>query len=547
MKRQILFFIIIIFHFNVFQLYSQISCGGSPLSFRKQLKSTLDIPLFNLPEVNHEALVNEDIGRDLAYQCESRIAKGFRVDISPGKNGLWEMLPDGGRLWRIRILSKGARAIHIMFDQYMLPEGAELFLYNKDRSQILGAFGWENNQNSGILAITPIRGEEIIIEYFEPADVSFNGILHIGNIGHNYKDNTLTDSDGFGDSEACNKDVNCEAAADWQFQKRSVCMIVFMKTDQNYYLCSGALINNARNNGVPYLLTANHCLPTYYEAQTAVYYFNYESPECNGPDGDLSQTISGSVIKATTYQLDFCLVQLSSAPPLSYKPYYSGWDITTKAPKKSVCIHHPLGDVKKIAFYNAAAITGDFIYLYDFDDSTHWYIEDWHYGITQGGSSGSPLYNEDHRIVGDLTGGSTIANCTSADAYFAKICRSWADYTSLARLQLKAWLDPDATGVTFIDGYEPTSTQVDKINSNYEYVRVYPNPSDGIISVELQHQFTSPVTLNIINLTGRVLLTSTISSMERISQLDLSGYYPGIYLLEVQSAGFLTTQKIILE
>jgi len=92
MKRQILFFIIIIFHFNVFQLYSQISCGGSQLSFRKQLKSTLDIPLFNLPEVNHEVLVNEDIGRNLAYQCESRIAKGFRVDISPGKNGLWEML-----------------------------------------------------------------------------------------------------------------------------------------------------------------------------------------------------------------------------------------------------------------------------------------------------------------------------------------------------------------------------------------------------------------------------------------------------------------------
>ena len=61
--------------------------------------------------------------------------------------------------------------------------------------------------------------------------------------------------------------------------------------------------------------------------------------KCYGPDGDLSQTISGSVIKATTYQLDFCLVQLSSAPPLSYNPYYSGWDITTNASKKSACIH----------------------------------------------------------------------------------------------------------------------------------------------------------------------------------------------------------------
>lgn len=547
MKRQILLFIIIIFHFKVFQLYSQLNCGGSPLSFREQLKSSLEIPLYNLPEFNNEALVNEDNESDLVYQCESRIAKGFRVDISPGNYGLWEILPDGGKLWRMRILSKGAGAIHIMFDQFILPEGAELFLYNNDKSQILGAFGWENNQTSGILAIAPIRGEEIMIEYFEPADVSFNGILHIGNIGHNYRYNSLTDADGFGDSEVCNKDVNCEAAADWQLQKRSVCMIVFQKSNGDYYLCSGALINNAKNNGIPYLLTANHCLPTYYEAQTAIYYFNYESPFCNGPDGDLSQTISGSTIRATTYQLDFCLVELSSAPPPSYKPYYSGWDITTEAPKKSVCIHHPLGDVKKIAFYNAVAITGDFIYLYDYNDNTHWYIEDWHYGITQGGASGSPLYNQDHRIVGDLTGGSTGGNCTSSDAFFAKICHSWADYTSLTRLQLKPWLDPDNTGVTFLDGYEPASTLVENINSNYGYVRVYPNPSDGIVSIEFQHQFTSPVALKIMNLTGRILLTGTVSSMERTNRLDLSGYSPGIYLLELQSAGFMTTRKIILE
>jgi len=107
------------------------------------------------------------------------------------------------------------------------------------------------------------------------------------------------------------------------------------------------------------------------------------------------------------------------------------------------------------------AVAGDFIYLYDYNDSTHWYIENWNNGITQGGFSGSPQYNQDHRIVGILTGGSTVANCTSADAYFAKISHCWADYSN-KRIQLKYWLDPDTTGITFLDGCEATSTGIKK-------------------------------------------------------------------------------------
>jgi lysyl endopeptidase len=538
---------VIISLLSFLQIYSQISYGGSLKSFDGYLKSADDVPVYSLPYVDGNALNMEDAENDLEYQCESRIARGLKVDISPYRDGIWETLPGNDRLWRIRIISRGAKAIHVLFDQFLLPPGAELFLYNEDRSQILGSFGWDNNNNSGILALAPVRGEEITIEYFEPANVPFNGLLHINSIGHNYKDNRLTSTTGFGDSEVCNKDINCDTGADWQLQKRSVCMIIFQVQNGDWYLCSGALINNARNDGTPYVLTANHCLPTYYEAQTAIYYFNYESPECNGPDGDLTQTVSGSVIKATTYQLDFCLTQLNSAPPLSYRPYFSGWDITTAAPRKSVCIHHPVGDVKKIAIYNDWAITGDFVYLYDYDDSTHWYIDDWDYGITQGGSSGSPLFNPDHRIVGDLTGGSTSGNCTASDAYFAQIYHSWADYTSLARLNLKAWLDPDKTGLTFLDGYDPESTGVEEPFRTSGMIHVYPNPSDGLINLESGGLITGPVTVKIMDLSGRILYSNPALSLDMVASLDLSGYPAGIYMLEVRSAGSLFTQKLILE
>jgi lysyl endopeptidase len=539
--------IVIISLLSFLQIYSQISYGGSPKSFFGYLKSADEIPVYSLPYVDGDALNMEDAENDLEYQCESRIARGLKVDISPERYGIWETLPGDDRLWRIRILSKGAKAIHVLFDKFLLPPGAELFLYNKDRSQILGSFGWDNNNNSGILAVAPVRGEEITIEYFEPVDVPFNGLLHINSIGHNYKDNRLTSTTGFGDSEVCNKDINCEAGADWQLQKRSVCMIVFQVQNGDWYLCSGALINNARNDGTPYVLTANHCIPTFYEAQTAIYYFNYESPECNGPDGDLTQTVSGSVIKATTYQLDFCLTQLNSAPPMSYRPYYSGWDVTTAAPRKSVCIHHPVGDVKKIAIFNDWAVTGDFVYLYDYDDSTHWYIDDWDYGITQGGSSGSPLYNPDHRIVGDLTGGSTSGNCTASDAYFAKICHSWADYTALARVNLKAWLDPDKTGITFLDGYDPESTGVEEQIKTYGMIHVYPNPSDGLINLESDYHMTGPIAVKIMDLSGRILYNNSALSPDMVASLDLSEYPAGIYILEMRSKGSLFTQKLILE
>lgn len=545
MRQSRFFLVMICFLYLMIDLQAQISEGGIPPSFQNNLKSWQEIPLFILPETDEEELRLEDFKTDPSGQCEYRIAKGFEVDLDPENSGIWEELNGGDRLWRIRIFSGGAKAIHVYFDQYIIPEGGKLFIYNKEKTDILGAFTYQNNKITGVLAVKPVRGEEITVEYFEPADVLFSGQLHIGDIGHNYRSTTLYNATGYGDSEKCNKDINCDMALCWQIEKRSVCMISFMKSNGNYYLCSGALINNARNDGKPYLLTANHCFPTYYEAQTAVFYFNYESPTCNGPDGDLSQSISGSEILATTYQLDFCLVKLSSSPPANYMPYYSGWDITTKAPTKSVCIHHPLGDVKKISFYNDVAVTGDFVYLYDFNDNTHWFIENWNNGITQGGSSGAPLYNQGHRIVGDLTGGSTVANCTSADAYFAKICHSWADYSN-KRTQLKYWLDPDTTGITFLDGYDPTSTGLINSPKYQSHFLISPNPTDGQIRIDFRLNET-PNSVRLYDLSGRLMQSWRVDGNTEGTQFDLTDFPSGMYIIEIQTSTSLNTQKLLLK
>lgn len=162
----------------------------------------------------------------------------------------------------------------------------------------------------------------------------------------------------------------------------------------------GALINTARYDGTPCFLTDNHCVPSSTKAESIIPYFNYESPTCKGEEGPKDQTVSGARIVATTYHLDFSLIELGEEPTPSYVPCYSGWDARDVPPASVVGIHHPEGDMKKISSYSRSPVTGDFTYLYDFDDNTHRYIPKWSTGITGAGSSGSPLFNEKKQIGG---------------------------------------------------------------------------------------------------------------------------------------------------
>ena len=90
--------------------------------------------------------------------------------------------------------------------------------------------------------------------------------------------------------------VNCDEGKDWQNQKHSVCKYSF-NDGQYSYLCSGALINNAKNDGTPYFLTANHCINTESEAGTVLAYFNYEDASCVVTSRYTPQTLSGASIR----------------------------------------------------------------------------------------------------------------------------------------------------------------------------------------------------------------------------------------------------------
>jgi V8-like Glu-specific endopeptidase len=167
----------------------------------------------------------------------------------------------------------------------------------------------------------------------------------------------------------------------------------------------------------------------------AVIYYNYERPSC-GSGSPPIQTVSGTTLKASNKTYDYRLVQVTPTIPTSYNHYLLGWNRTTTAPANTTCIHHPSGDVKKISFdYHAPTL------YYQF-----WRIAQWDLGVTEPGSSGSPLMNPSGQFIGQLYGGSSYC-ATPFDDIYGRLDLAWA--------KVKTYLDPTNSGATSIGGFDP--------------------------------------------------------------------------------------------
>jgi len=166
-------------------LSAQISQGGLPPSFKQTDKSALSkIEYIKMPYVDVEALRAEDVYNDQIKDQPWRFGKDMYVDYNPDNSGTWDVLEDGSRVWRLGITSKGALSINLTFNKYKLPDGAKLFIYTPDKSQVIGAFTSYNNQDDGYFATTLIQGESVIIEYYEPREVEFPGELNLWRVVH---------------------------------------------------------------------------------------------------------------------------------------------------------------------------------------------------------------------------------------------------------------------------------------------------------------------------------------------------------------------------
>ncbi|MCH7546873.1 MAG: proprotein convertase P-domain-containing protein, partial [Planctomycetes bacterium] len=417
--------------------------GLSPTTLLRQLNPIETVQTITTPVLDRQAIDREDIKRD-SSGLPPRFAIPQATFVSPQAGGTWERIDNDTWVWRLRIQCPDAHNIYLGFTRYQMPEGGQLFVYSTDGQQVIRAFTQADNEQHGQLWTPVVLTDDLTVEVTISAAQRDKLELELTTIGHGYR--------GFGTdplalSGSCNIDVICPEGDPWRNEIPSVAVI---STGTGTF-CTGFMVNNTARDRTPFFMTAFHCGIGLAEAPSLITYWNYETSVCGGtPDGVLSDFNTGSIFRSGRELTDFTLVELDDDPDPAFGVTFAGWDRTAADPPSAVGIHHPATDEKRISFDDDQTFTtsrsstsipgdGNFLWLVELDR-----------GNMEPGSSGSPIFNPDHRVVGQLWGGSGDVCGEVTTIWYGRFSRSWTG-GGTPGTRLSNWLDPISTGETTID------------------------------------------------------------------------------------------------
>ncbi len=460
-------------------LMAQVSGGGRPVSFDLPYKALKTAQKVQLQKPNIEQLLQEDDANDRLGKLY-RVGHLISVNLSPTNAGTWSTLSDGSRVWQLVIQADGALALGLYFSEEVdLPKGAKLYAFNSNKNHILGSY---TSATPKFQAMQMVEGEQLTLEYHAPQGTVGLPTISINEVAYFYRgvEDFVADFSGNQPSRAqsCQVDVACSPENNgWADQIRSVVHFTFNQGGSTF-VCSAATINNTANDCKPYILTAWHCgeRSAGSSINSWVWYWNYQKATCQPNSNSVNpskgtQTMTGGNVRASAGSgtlnnppgsnqvagSDFYLVELNAQIPTTYNPYFAGWDRNNTAATSGVSIHHPNGSAKKISTFTAALTNTSF----NGGGNGHFWRVIWSattngHGVTEGGSSGSPIFNQNKRIVGQLTGGSSSCTATTSPDVYGKLRSDWDLNGTTDNARLSPWLDPTNSGVTVLDGHSCT-------------------------------------------------------------------------------------------
>ncbi|HYL04470.1 MAG TPA: serine protease [Thermoanaerobaculia bacterium] len=341
--------------------------------------------------------------------------------------------------WGGKVRVSGASRLRLHLSRVTLPAGARLWVHGA--GQTVGPFGEELVAPDRSLWTPIVEGEEAALDVEAPAAAlagsgfTVDAVLELV---------PVRGEEAVAKDNGCQVDASCFSSADfagYDVARHAIAHLEFVE-DFLGFLCTGQLLNDTASDGIPYLLTAHHCISTQAVAATLQATFDDYTASCNGTPPALGglPASNGATLLVTgraDTAADFTLLRLSGLPG---GRTFLGWDAEPHtAPDGTLLyrISHPSGNPQMYSVTRADSRPSD---CSDNFPPSRFIYSDLVLGAASPGSSGSAALLANGLAVGQL-----FAGCGFGD-FCNPGTRPFDGALSSSFRQLQPFIAPGATG-----------------------------------------------------------------------------------------------------
>lgn len=482
---------------------AQLERTGTPISWNQELELSVENEW--LGEANVQALLQEDEQALEDRSVPYRFAYAKPVDWTMENSGSWTNLANGDRIWILGITYEGARSIAISIGNLNIPKGGKLYLYSDDHLECVGPLTDADNTVQ-LMTLPHIQGSTIFLEYYEPRSYRGEGSLTVQYVAGAYR----TAEQDFEPLQNCNQWVydNDVMLSESPIQSS----VVQVLTDFGQRYASAVLVNNSANDGKPYVILPSQAILG--NPSSLLFRFGFVAPVCMESLSNCEfQFVCGANVVVVDESKGLALLELSKKPLSNWDAYYAGWHVGDHLQTHHYCIQHPKGLIKSYSHY-----MGEFMPVLQ-GENILMGLPGLGHGQSDGGSVGSPLFDEDLDIVGVFVGGNTRCGIEGGLDRFILLEDVWSDFSP--------YLNPLHQPGERIPGMQIPKPLPTAINPGE--ILLYPNPAEDFIQLA-GAQDVAVHSIHVYNSTGKIALQLSGST-----RVDVSSLPPGVYLVRVHT------------